>query len=735
MGKNETVQERHSIILNLLLEAELGQAIRKLGILCSTVPDWGMTSTFDSLNTTYGYMLQYFEKGIADESRTSMFRQLTAKAIILNDEVCTYLEHRSSMLLFHQTYRSLDRNSGNYGQYRNSLERFCRIAKNGTDTAGNTENGIADRILTDHETLLDSLFNDIWTSGMWDNEKCREICGLLKSRKISVSDRCLIISATTLSLLQRFDPQKFVILAELASDAETLVSARALTGLLLAASIYDNIIPYFPETVTSIASMAASDEIRPEVLAVQLALLLESDTDKVDRKIKDEIIPTLLREGSKMDKSGSSATTPEDFNPDWDGIMENSEIQKRIQEMTDLQMEGSDIYMNTFSNLKNYPFFRNVSGWFRIFEINQPDIRKSITGNAAIDPSVIQGFLASNLFCDSDKYSICLTADSIPEEQRRQIASQLSGQLDELKGIYANSSDRQSPIPFNTAVRLYIQDIYRFFKLFSRRHEFTDPFAGHINLFDASVLKPFTDDTQFERITAELLLKKRHYHDAAKLFGRLVSKRGNEGTDWQLWQKTGLSMQKSGLYGQAIDAYTKADILEPDNIWTLRHLASCYRESGHSERAIAFMLRAEELSPEDTSILLSTGELYMQTGQYNEAINRLFKASYLNPSSLRAKRDISWCTFLNGQYEKSAKHINEVLNDDVTAVTAQDLLNAGHIQWCTGNTSEAIGLYRQSLMMYGPDGFSEAFDKDSPLLLSRGISATDLSLMRDLLLG
>lgn len=28
----------------------------------------------------------------------------------------------------------------------------------------------------------------------------------------------------------------------------------------------------------------------------------------------------------------------------------------------------------------------------------------------------------------------------------------------------------------------YIQDLYRFFKLYIRRTEFTDPFAGHINL-------------------------------------------------------------------------------------------------------------------------------------------------------------------------------------------------------------------------------------------------------------
>lgn len=41
----------------------------------------------------------------------------------------------------------------------------------------------------------------------------------------------------------------------------------------------------------------------------------------------------------------------------------------------------------------------------------------------------------------------------------------------------------------------YIQDLYRFFKLYIRRTEFTDPFAGHINLLHVSVLNPLLSDS------------------------------------------------------------------------------------------------------------------------------------------------------------------------------------------------------------------------------------------------
>ena len=39
----------------------------------------------------------------------------------------------------------------------------------------------------------------------------------------------------------------------------------------------------------------------------------------------------------------------------------------KLQEFTDLQMEGSDVLMGTFSMLKHFDFFRDEENWFLPF--------------------------------------------------------------------------------------------------------------------------------------------------------------------------------------------------------------------------------------------------------------------------------------------------------------------------------------------------------------------------------
>jgi len=43
---------------------------------------------------------------------------------------------------------------------------------------------------------------------------------------------------------------------------------------------------------------------------------------------------------------------------------DSDEIMKTMEELTNLQMEGADVYMSAFANLKHFDFFRNFQNWF-----------------------------------------------------------------------------------------------------------------------------------------------------------------------------------------------------------------------------------------------------------------------------------------------------------------------------------------------------------------------------------
>lgn len=82
----------------------------------------------------------------------------------------------------------------------------------------------------------------------------------------------------------------------------------------------------------------------------------------------------------------------------------------------------------------------------------------------------------------------------------------------------------------------YIQDLYRFFKLYIRRTEFTDPFAGHINLLHVSVLNPLLSDSDSLRLIGEYYFRRGYYVEALELFERLSAAYHS---DSEIYQKIG----------------------------------------------------------------------------------------------------------------------------------------------------------------------------------------------------
>ena len=56
-----------------------------------------------------------------------------------------------------------------------------------------------------------------------------------------------------------------------------------------------------------------------------------------------------------------------DKNPEWQEILEQSGIADKLKELNDLQLEGADVFMSTFSGLKSFPFFKEAANWFRPF--------------------------------------------------------------------------------------------------------------------------------------------------------------------------------------------------------------------------------------------------------------------------------------------------------------------------------------------------------------------------------
>ena len=420
-----------------------------------------------------------------------------------------------------------------------------------------------------------------------------------------------------------------------------------------------------------------------------------------------------------------------DQNPDWEKALNDKTFNEKLRQMGELQMEGADLHYSTFASLKSTPFFSNPSNWFYPFDLQHPAILKLFGFNLKESNRLVKTLLQSGFFCESDKYSLCFTMTLLSPAQRSKMLEQFDQQLPEemtdkenLKSIqeYANRREVIS--------QLYIQDIYRFYKCSQRKNELRDIFKEEVALHRLQLLKGALGQTEALTEAANFLFRKEHYTEALSIY-RLLADRHEADVD--VWQKAGFCLQKGKRYHEAIEVYSKADILKPDHIWTLRHLATCHRQLRNYEQALEYYRKVEAIQPENLNLLFLMGSCLAELQHYDEALQYFFKMDFMESNCLKAWRAIAWCSLVCGKTEQAARYYEKILNTDKTVAT--DYLNAGHTAWIQGDTDRAATLYGQALSASeGTANFLEMFHKDREILIHLGIQRKGIPLMIDLVL-
>ena len=422
----------------------------------------------------------------------------------------------------------------------------------------------------------------------------------------------------------------------------------------------------------------------------------------------------------------------DDRNPDWGNVFENSPLGDKLREMNELQIEGADVYMSTFSQLKNFPFFKELHNWLYPFDRQQSNVIKMMRKETSKENRMIDILLQSGFFCSSDKYSLFFTMEQFPQSQRNLIFSQLTEQQAEefAEQSKAETLKRFSERP-GTISSQYLHDLYRFFKLNVRRSEFRDIFKEKIELHKISALKNILYQEGTLTSIADFHFKKEHWAETVELYKEIEQMNGPLSTQSEFYQKLGYALQKQKKLEEAIAAYLKADTIKPDNVWINRHLASCYRLLRNFKKALEYYRKAEEALPENHSIVFYIGSCLAELQQFEEALNYFFKLDFMENDCIKAWRGIGWCSFISGKLEQAINYYNKVIEKAPLAV---DYLNAGHVAWVSGNIEKAAELYARSKEMSGDQEiFLDMFNKDKVYLIKQGITKEDIPLMLDLL--
>ena len=721
-------------VTTLLNEKRLKQAIDTLADGIDQLQDWELRTRFTEMQTAYRYMLDYMRQGMPDPDRLRLHAELIGRCYIINDQVAIarLTEHSTKVYCqMRRKYKNLAALGGIYDRLKENAANFAVTES----LPVNECKSVRLQLSQEHERLLSELFSAIWSSTGWNKGDAEMIDSIISDDEISINDRATVVSAITLSTLKCFEPLKIENLCNIAINDCSTLAVRAITGIIIALFLYEQRIAHYPALMAALDTLRDNPTVMRRIQTIQIQLLRCRETQKIDRKMREDIIPAMMKNSQKLNGKLSidilkEIENDEDKNPEWQKWIDEDGIKSKIEEMTKWQIEGADVYMSTFSQLKNYPFFSEICNWLRPFDKNVPGISDILPGSDSAAHTLIGAICKSPVFCNSDKYSFCFTVQRIPTDQRDMLMGQLGGEegeaISEAESNMVADKERMAEIESNQ----YIQDLYRFFKVSNFRHEFKDPFTMQLNLLESKALAPLISDSNAVLRTFRYLVEKEYYNEAYNA-GKLFEKNGE--CDAQFFQEMGYCLQKELRYKEAIDYYTKADIVKPDTLWTLRHIAQCYRMQGEFDNALAYYQMAEELAPENISLLLQTGESFATMKQYEEAFARFYKVEFLKPGSLRATRAIAWCSFVTGKDEQARAYYRRL--HAMPTASYEDYLNAGHVEWVNHNSAQAIEYYEKAkALCSNAEKVADQIIHDSETLIARGVNEKELLLLRDIIL-
>ncbi|RHJ91038.1 tetratricopeptide repeat protein [Parabacteroides bouchesdurhonensis] len=712
----QEINKAYNRIIGSLDNRELKNAFDFLQGLIAGSREYASQEKLDEVQETYKYMLRYRGEGAKDPMQEKIYNNMVASTYELADLVKHKALATDSPISYYSFRRTLQTQSQtNYQELHNTLSASIDLIK--------------DEIKK--EAVLITLFSRIWVSDLLSTEDVVEIKKILNDTTLPYIAGCQVVSALMLGLQTSFDKEKLLLLFDAASVENDEIRIRALISILLTLCKYRKRTSLYPQIENRLAALAEEyPNFTKAIRTIILRFILARETEKITRKLQDEIIPEMMKLSPKISKKiNLSNFTPEhlgeEMNPEWQDMLSQSSIGKKMEEFSELQQEGADVMHSTFVHLKNFPFFREISNWFLPFTTEHSAFGNNFNNDNA-EKAMLDTMTTAGFMCNSDKYSFYFSMQQLPETHRKAMMAQFDSQASEL--IQQNKEElisKRGKLEIITGQ--YIQDLYRFFKLYPSHLDFDDIFMSPIDFHNLPILEPYISDEESLTTIAEYYLRKNYFADALVIYNRLsLTIQDSE----ILYQKIGYCKQMIDDLEGALEAYLHADLLNAESKWVIRRIAGCYRTLKQPEEALKYYHRYEKLSPDNLSVQICIGHCHLELKNYNEALKCYFKVDYLDNKSHKAWQPIAWCSFLTGKYDQARNYYKKIIENQPNA---QDYLNAGHTEWALQNIKGALAYYKKAVESEENDfnKFQEQFNQDIPDLVVAGIEENEIPLMLD----
>jgi tetratricopeptide (TPR) repeat protein len=653
-------------------------AIAELEVYLSAWPDGQSIERLHVLKEEYDLMTDYWRKGMEDPQRQKQYQRLLQQVYLIfaNLAVHRRLQASSFLTSLYQSTRQQQR-EWSLTAIRHEMENFVSEIAMLEFEAEEQREEKSRALYKAHQQQMNALFNYIVTSHMWTDGVGKGFTDLLLSPTVDNIDQQLIVSAIMLSLMNQFDMVKFRLLTDVYRQSQDdHVRQRALVGWVFALEV--SVYQVYPEQKAIVDDLLKSDEVCQELTELQMQLLLTLNAEKDNDIIQKEIMPDLLKNDAfQITRNGIEEVEDDPLedvlHPDA-SERRMEQLEASMQRMIDMQKQGSDIYFAGFSQMKRYPFFYDMSNWLVPFYIHHPDIAQFV------ERMEYQGFVTSMLnkgpFCNSDKYSFVIASMEV-----------LSRLPDSVKQMMKNNEASLGELELgeNQSVaylrRVYLMDLYRFFRLFPNRASLNNPFEDSkkvydmLNFFGSWLFYKSPLDRQKQSVVR--MMKKYHFDEMAQA---VLEQIPQEYLDAQclMWME---------LWDEAVE-------MDPTNEYALSGAARhAFRHRKYDE-ANDMYDRLLLLFPGKKNYMLNKAICLVQLEDYEEALKLLYQLDFEYADDVNVQRVLAWTLTCDNKLEQAEKLYGQMMNGQ--QVIAEDHLNYGYCLWVMGRIDEAAEHFRKS---------------------------------------
>ncbi len=714
---NEQILSTCDTIATAIGEGRLYDAYSTLISLTEGKMWWELTEKVKVQEESYRMMLDYAARGADDPERANLYASLQDKLYTLLDTFRRRVAMIDTPSSYFNTLRYEGRQSGD--TIASLIDRLRSMRSSGSllDMIADDKQPEA----PDHRTIEEvenRIFDRVWVSFPFSDETSRTIADAFADSALDDKFKRLLISALMLGQLQYNDPRRIELLLTVYRDAtSSKLAMAALTAAVLGLAAHPQ--RRISKRVNDlIGALRDTTSWTTDVRNVYVELRVALDTDRITRKLNDEVIPQIMKLrpdiAKKINELDGLDVESLEENPEWNEMWKRGGIGKKLQEISELHEQGADVMMGAFAKLKSYPFFHAVANWFRAFDPENSNV-KHLSDNQGLLDLIEMG----PGMCESDKYSLALSMNSLPDAQKRALSSHLTAQSEQIEQVKLASLTTEHDNRRHDAAD-FIHDIYRFFRLYRRKGDFDDPFSHDIYLNDIDALRPDVDDVDTMLLLVNLGLKGQQWQSVIKLLGRL--REMGEATE-QNFQQMGYCYQQMGEYHKAIECYDQAALIDGTNRWTISRLAASHRMAGNPAEALTYYRQLEKAQSDNLKLAMNIGYTLLELGKDAEAAEYFFKVDVLDEKSHRALRPLAWSLLRSRQFNQALNYYNRILEHEPTA---DDYINMGHLALADGRMADALNFYRLYIDMKESDiaAFVKAFSADSESLAVMGIDPT-----------